>query len=300
MEYSRGIIGKNIAQKAKKGQSLPTAISGLTLYNRICVSQPATALYQPSICLVVQGAKRVMLGEDSYVYDANHYLITSVDIPTMVQIVQASEAKPCLGIVLQLDLREISQLMVDGNLPHPRAHQPERGMALGRVDLPLLDAFGRLVSLLDCPGDIPILAPVIKREIFYRLLTGEQGARLRQIASMGSQGHQISQAIDWLKNNYSKPLRVDDLAHRVYMGTSTFNHHFRAMTAKSPLQYQKWLRLNEARRLMLAERCDAASAAFQVGYESQSQFSREYGRLFGEPPLRDMAKLRQEANALAV
>jgi transcriptional regulator GlxA family with amidase domain len=168
-------------------------------------------------------------------------------------------------------------------------------MATGEITLPLLTAFQRLLALLDEPKDIPILAPIIQREILYRLLVSDQGARLRQIASAGSQGNQIAQAIDWLKGNYSKPLHIDDLAARVYMSPSTFHHHFRELTARSPLQYQKWLRLNEARRLMLTERLDATGAAIQVGYESPTQFSREYSRLFGAPPLRDINKLRQQA-----
>jgi AraC-like DNA-binding protein len=166
-------------------------------------------------------------------------------------------------------------------------------MATGEVTLPLLTAVQRLIELLADEKDIPILAPIIQREIIYRLLVGEQGTRLRQIASTGSQSHQIARAIDWLKANFTQSLRIDDLAAQASMSSSTFHHHFRSMTALSPLQFQKQLRLQEARRLMLAERLDAATAAFQVGYESPSQFSREYNRLFGSPPLRDIAKLRQ-------
>jgi AraC-like DNA-binding protein len=250
-------------------------------------------MYEPSICMVAQGAKRVLLGEDTYVYDAQHYLITSVHLPTIVQIIDASRKKPYLGLRLKLDPREISQLMVDSNLPPPRAQQSSRGMATGEVTLPLLTAVQRLIELLADEKDIPILAPIIQREIIYRLLVGEQGTRLRQIASTGSQSHQIARAIDWLKANFTQPLRVDDLAAQASMSSSTFHHHFRSMTALSPLQFQKQLRLQEAKRLMLTERMDAATAAFQVGYESPSQFSREYNRLFGSPPLRDIAKLRQ-------
>lgn len=216
-------------------------------------------------------------------------------LPTIVQIIKASREKPCLGLMLQLDQREISQLMVDSNLPPPRAQQSGRGMATGEVTLPLLSDVQRLVDLLDEQKDIPILAPIIQREIIYRLLVGDQGARLRQIASAGSQSYQIAGAIGWLKGNFTRPLRIDDLAAQVHMSTSTFHHHFRALTAMSPLQYQKWLRLSEARRLMLIERLDATTAAFQVGYDSPSQFSREYSRLFGVPPLRDITKLRQMA-----
>ena len=169
-------------------------------------------------------------------------------------------------------------------------------MATGEVTLSLLNAFQRLVDLLGDEKDIPILAPTIQREIVYRLLVGDQGARLRQIASTGSSSQQIAKAIDWLKSNFTQPLRVEDLAAKAGMSKSTFHHHFRSMTALSPLPFQKNLRLQEARRLMLTERLDAATSAFQVGYESPSQFSREYSRIFGAPPLRDMASLRQMAS----
>jgi AraC-like DNA-binding protein len=288
-------LGKSIARWTDKGDQLETAIPGLALWRRIEPTQPASGMYELSICLIAQGAKRVLLGDDTYVYDAHHFLITSVDLPTVWQIIEASREKPCLGLRLKLDQREISQLMVDSNLPLPRAQQSSRGMATGEVTLPLLTAFQRLIDLLAEPQDIPILAPIIQREISYRLLVGDQGARLRQMASAGSQSHQIARAIYWLKGNFTQPLRIDDLATQVNMSTSTFHHHFRALTAMSPLQYQKRLRLNEARRLMLTERLDATAAAFQVGYESPSQFSREYNRLFGAPPLRDINSLRQPA-----
>jgi len=286
-------LGKSIARWTDRGDQLVTAIPGLSLFQRDEPTQPESRMYEPRICLIAQGAKRVLLGDDTYVYDERHFLITSVNLPTVVQIIKASPEKPCLGIILKLDQREISQLMVDSNLPLSRPQQSSRGMATGEVTLPLLTAFQRLVDLLAEPKDIPILAPIIQREIFYRLLVGDQGARLRQIASAGSQSQQIARAIDWLKDNFTRPLRIDDLATQVNMSTSTFHHHFRTLTAMSPLQYQKWLRLNEARRMMLIENQDAATVAFQVGYESPSQFSREYSRLFGEPPLRDITNLRQ-------
>ena len=275
-EVARVALGKSLARLTEDGEQHTTAIPGLSLFRRIEPTEPVSGIYEPSVCLVAQGAKRVMLGEDTYVYDAHHYLITSVHLPTVVQIMEASRSKPYLGIRLMLDLREISQLMVDSNLPPPRVQQSSRGMATGEVTLPLLTAFQRLIDLLAEQQDIPILAPIIQREIIYRLLVGDQGERLRQIASAGSQSHQIARAIDWLKANFSRPLSIDDLAAQVRMSSSTFHHHFRSMTALSPLQFQKQLRLQEARRLMLSEHLDAATAAFQVGYESPSQFSREY------------------------
>jgi AraC-like DNA-binding protein len=288
-------LAKSIARWTGKGDQLETAIPGLALWRRGETTQPASGMYEPSICLTAQGAKRVVLGDDVYVYGTNHFLITSVDLPTVWQIIEASRERPCLGLVLKLDLREVSQMMVDSHLPPPRAQQSSRGMATGEVTLPLLGAFQRLIDLLAEPNDIAILAPIIQREILYRLLVSDQGARLRQMASTGSQSHQIARAIDWLKRNFTRSLRIDDLATQVNMSPSTFHHHFRTVTAMSPLQYQKWLRLNEARRLMLTEDSDAATAAFNVGYESPSQFSREYARLFGAPPLRDITNLRRMA-----
>jgi AraC-like DNA-binding protein len=295
MRVALEALGKSIARWTDKGDHPATAIPGLSLFRRDEPTQPASYMYEPSICLIAQGVKRVLLGDDTYVYDAHHFLITSVDLPTVVQIIKASPEKPYLGLILNLDQREMSQLMVDSNLPSPRAQPSSRGMAIGEVTLPLLTVFQRLIDLLAEPKDIPILAPIIHREIVYRLLVSDQGERLRQMASTGSQSQQIARAIDWLKSHFTEPLRIEDLATQVNMSTSTFHHHFRALTAMSPLQYQKWLRLNEARRLMLTERLDATTAAFQVGYESPSQFSREYSRSFGAPPLRDMTNLRTSA-----
>lgn len=290
-------LRKSIARCTENGEQHTTAIPGLSLFRREEPTEPITGMYEPSVCLVAQGAKRVLLGDDTFVYDAHHYLITSVNLPTIVQIIEARPERPYLGLRLKFDLSEISQMMVDSNLPKPRSQQSSRGMATGEVTLPLLTAIQRLIDLLADQQDIPILAPIIQREIIYRLLVGDQGERLRQIATAGSQSNQIARAIDWLKSNYSEPLSIDELAAKSSMSTSTFHHHFRSMTALSPLQFQKQLRLQEARRLMLAERMDAANAAFQVGYESPSQFNREYNRQFGAPPLRDITKLRQMSNA---
>jgi AraC-like DNA-binding protein len=295
MEGALDTLGKSIARWTGKRDRFNTTIPGLSLHRREEPSEPVSIMYEPLICVVAQGAKQVLLGDEAYVYDAQHFLITSVDLPTTVQVINASPQKPYLGLVLRLDQREMSQLMVDSKLPPPRPQQSSRGMATGEITLPLLTTFQRLIDLLDEPKDIPILASIIEREIFYRLLVSDQGARLRQIASAGSQSQQIARAIDWLKGNFTRPLRIEDLASQVNMSTSTFHHHFREVTAMSPLQYQKWLRLNEARRLLLAENQDATTAAFQVGYESPSQFSREYSRMFGAPPLRDITNLRQMA-----
>ena len=249
----------------------------------------------PSVCLIGQGRKRLFLGEEAYVYDAHRFLITSVDLPVVTQIIEASADRPYLGLTMELDLRVIAQLMLNDDRPTARASNDRLGVAVSVLSPPLLDAFGRLLDLLEHPGDIAALGPLVRQEICYRLLVGEQGPRLRQIASAGNHGFQIARAIDWLKDNFDKPLRIEDLASRVGLSTSAFHSHFRSTTAMSPLQFQKRMRLNEARRLMLTEQIDASRAAFKVGYESPSQFSREYSRQFGAPPMRDMKNLMQDS-----
>lgn len=276
---------------------METAIRGLFLFRRDETSGPEAVMYEPSICVLAQGSKRVFPGGDPFEYDCRHFLAASVNIPTIVEVVGASPDEPCLGVVIKIEREEVAELVLEGELPPPKSRATGIGISTGVVIPELLDAVCRLVSLLDEPADIPGLAPLVRREILYRLLTSEQGLRLRQIAIAGSRSHQIARAIDWLKTHFDAPLKVEDLAAQVNMSASSFHHHFRAMTARSPLQYQKWLRLNEARRLMLMEQLDAASAAFQVGYESRSQFSREYGRLFGVPPARDAMRLREASIA---
>ncbi len=278
-----------------EGEPFITAIPTLAFYRKTAPSEPTSCMYDPSVALIVQGSKRVLLGDDTYQYDACRFLVTSVDLPAIGEITEASPEKPFLALMMKIDQRVTTELMVEGRLPPPRGEPTGRGMGVGEAALPLLEAFQRLIGLLDQPDDIPVLAPLIQREILYRLLTSDQGPRLWQIASVGSQSHRIARAIDWLKAHSTEPLRVDELAASVQMSTSTFHHHFRALTAMSPLQFQKWLRLNEARRLMLTERLDASTAAFRVGYESPSQFGREYHRMFGAPPLRDITSLRQTA-----
>lgn len=293
MEVVLQTLAQAIARWTGESESVTTSIRGLSLHRHTAQTSPANALYDPSICVVAQGAKRVLFGDEDYIYDARSYLLTSVNIPTLYQVVTASPERPFLGLVLRLNMREVSQLIVDTNLPPLHTQQSGPGMVLGKTGLPLLTAIQRLVCLLDEPQDIPILAPIIQKEILYRLLVGDQGERLRRIAAVGSQGNQIARAVDWLQVNYREQLRIDDLARQVSMSASTFHYHFRRLTAKSPLQFQKWLRLNEARRLMLSEQLDAATASFEVGYESPSQFSREYSRLFGNSPARDISTLRE-------
>ena len=295
MDGALAALGTSIARWTDTSGLHVTAISGVSLSRRDAPTEPTSYMYEPSLCVIAQGGKRVLLGDDTYVLDVHHFLITAVALPTVTQILHASRAQPYLSLVWQLDQRAMAQLMVDSQLPPPRTQHSSRGMATGAVTVPLLSACQRLIDLLATPQDIPILAPFIQQEILYRLLVGEKGAWLRQIAAAGSQSHQIAQAIAWLTQHYTRPLRIEHLAAQAHMSPSTFHQRFRALTAMSPLQYQKWLRLNEARRLMLTERLDAATAAFEVGYESPSQFSREYRRVFGAPPLRDIASLRHMA-----
>ena len=290
----REALADLVARWTAKG-NLVTAIPGLSLVRREAPTKPMSCLYEASVVLVVQGRKRVMVGEEIHEPGPQHFLLTSVDLPVLSGVIEASSDQPYLALVLKLDQRATAEMLVDCSLPLPRGQQAGRGMILGEGTPPLFEAFHRLIALLDEPDNIPILAPLIQREILFRLVMSNQGARLRQIASVGSPGHQTARAINWLKANYAEPLRIDDLAARVQMSPSSFHHNFRSLTAMSPLQYQKWLRLSEARRLMLAEHLDATTAAFRVGYESPSQFSREYRRLFGTPPSRDIASLRQSA-----
>ncbi len=268
-------------------------ISGLSFFRLTRPSEPKTVVSEPSLCLIAQGSKRLLVGEENYVYNTDRYLLTSVHLPAVACVAEASEEKPYYGIRLLLDQRQLSQLIADSQLPPPHRQQPTRGIATASVTAPLLNAVLRLVELLDEESDIPILAPTIQKEIIYRLLVGEQGARLRQIATAGSLSNEVSRAIEWIKENYSAALDADDLAARARMSRSTFYQHFRSVTAMSPLQYQKLIRLQEARRLMLTEHLDAATAGHRVGYGSPSQFSREYSREFGTSPLRDVAGLRE-------
>ncbi|EGR0620407.1 AraC family transcriptional regulator [Vibrio parahaemolyticus] len=270
-----------------------TPISGLRFSRWTTPTPPTSYTHNPSICLIAQGRKRVLLGEESFIYDANHFLISSVDLPIIANIIEASEEQPYLGLIMELDLTEISQLIVDSELDFTQSKEAQKGIAVGELSESLLDAFVRLAELLDEGQNIKILAPIIKREIFYRLLMSEQGTRLHQIVTAGSHSHQIAKAIDWLKNNFVKPLSVGDLASYTGMSKSSFYTHFRSMTSMTPLQFQKKLRLSEARRLMLTENLDAMAATFKVGYESPSQFSREYSRLFGAPPSKDIKSLRE-------
>ena len=285
-------LARKIAVRMGTSENQATAIPGVTLHRRTAPTAPCCATYEPGITVMAQGRKRVDLGQSTFIYGESRYLLTAVDLPIVSQIMEASEAAPCLAMSLKLDMPVIRELVSKDEIPAMAAPSDLAGMVTGEATPEFLSACNRLLDLMDTPQDIPFLSGLIQREIVYRILQGPEGTRLRAIATLGDQSHRTAKAIAWIKSNYEKPLRVEDLARIAGMGQSTLHNHFRALTAMSPLQYQKQLRLQAARGRMLVDGLDAASAAFEVGYESASQFNREYRRLFGQPPMRDIRTLR--------
>ncbi|MDF5736194.1 MULTISPECIES: AraC family transcriptional regulator [unclassified Nostoc] len=270
-----------------------TAIEQLEFQRESSVSTTLQGVCEPILAILVQGKKEALLGEETYLYGAAQYLVVSVDLPLSAFIVEATLDQPYLGFKLNLDPRQLCDIITaQTSVIEGKKKNSVRGLFVSTVDTPLLDCAMRLTRLLDTPQDIPILAPMIISEIYYRLLMGEQGEAVRQIATSGSNMQRIAEVIKLIKGDFTKPMRVEELAGQANMSPSSFHHHFKSVTSMSPLQYQKQLRLLEARRLMLAENSDAANAAYQVGYESPSQFSREYSRMFGAPPVRDIERLR--------
>jgi AraC-like DNA-binding protein len=286
-------LASAVERQAAEDGAYDTAIPALRLSRFSAPSDLVALVYEPSLCLVAQGAKEVLLADETYRLDPAGSLLVSVDLPVAARVIEASAGRPYLAVRISLDPAVVGELLADG-MPAPPLGAPSRALALTPVGPALLDAVSRLVDLLDAPRDIVPLAPLVLREITYRVLARPQGVRLRQIASAGAPAQRVARAIRWLKDHFAEPLRIEWLAKHVGMSPSAFHLHFKSMTALSPLQYQKRLRLQEARRLMLGEGLDAAEAAFHVGYESPSQFSREYRRLFGAPPRRDVAALKVE------
>jgi AraC-like DNA-binding protein len=287
-------LARKIANRAVAEGDMQTEIPGLRLYRRSAISACASAAYEPSLVVFLQGQKRINVGKTTYICDGSNFLLTSVDLPVVSQVIAATPKEPILGLLLKLEMPAVREILSQQEF-HLRGESADaRGMAVGVTSLELLDACSRLVDLLNAPQDIPFLSSLIQREVIYRLLRSPQGKNLRAIATLGEQSHRTAKAVEWLRMNYAKPLRVEELATMARMGVSTLHHQFRTLTAMSPLQYQKQLRLHVARERMINEGLDAASAAFEVGYESASQFSREYSRFFGQPPMRDV-KARQYA-----
>ncbi|TBU72697.1 AraC family transcriptional regulator [Pseudomonas daroniae] len=276
-----------------------TPIPGVSLARSSMPTVPMPVVYEPTLCLIVQGRKRVMLGTTAYVYDAANYLVASVHLPVFGAVIEASEVAPYLCLVLNLDMATLSDLALRYPSADASDAAPAAGIVLNDTSPELLDAAARLASLLDKPGDIEALAPLVTREMLYRLLTGSGNGVIRQMAQADSRLNQIAKAIVWLRSHYSEPCRIEEIADIAGMSRSTFHAHFKAVTSLSPLEFRSQLRLQEARRLMVAEAVDAAGAGYRVGYESPSQFSRHYARMFGLPPAKDAGRLRRAAEMSA-
>lgn len=281
--------------RAVTGDGAAEPLKGLHLHRSSIPTEPLHGVSEPSLCVIAQGSKQVMLGDSLYRYDPAHYLLVTVELPVVGQVIEASTDRPYLSLRLELDPALVGSVMVEAAHLAPRNAGNVRALDVSRLDADLADAVVRLVRLIESPSEARVLRPLITREIVYRLLMGEQGARLRHLALLGGQTDRIAEAVERLRRNFNQPLRIEDLARELGMSVSGFHHHFKAVTAMSPLQFQKQLRLQEARRLLLGENLDAASAGFRVGYEDASQFSREYRRLFGQPPMRDVERLRETA-----
>ncbi len=293
---SRNELAERIA-RIVPGDGTADPLHGLLLRRASSPTEMGHGTSSPSFCVIAQGSKEIRLGDRHYRYDPAHYLVASSALPIATRVIEASAARPYLGFVLRLDPALVGSVMVETGNPTPRSDAAITAIDVSPLDVDLLDAVVRLVRLLDAPADARVLAPLIKREIIYRLLSGVQGDRVRHIASLGGETNRIAEAIARLRRDFDRPLRIEELARELGMSVSGFHHHFKAVTAMSPLQFQKQFRLQEARRLMLGEDVDAASAGFRVGYGDASHFNREYKRLFGAPPMRDVERLRGVAMA---
>ncbi|MGO4495705.1 AraC family transcriptional regulator N-terminal domain-containing protein [Paenibacillus sp. 2RAB27] len=285
-------LAKIINRHAKNEGVYNTAIPSLVFVRDSNGSVPRHGVYKPSFCIVVQGAKEVWLGEDCFKYNPADYLISSVHLPVIAKITEASPDVPYLGFILEFMANQILEILRDSEIRVGTKEHAKRGMFVSRMEPSLLDAVTRLARLLDNPKDIPILAPLFTKEILYKVLQGQHGGRLEQLAIEGSSAHQINEVIEHITNNFDKSFRIEELAEKASMSVSSLHRHFKEITAMSPVQFQKQLRLQEARRLLLTESADAGDVAFRVGYESPSQFSREYSRMFGYPPRQDLQRLK--------
>lgn len=273
-----------------------TAIPELKFWRFSTPTEPAQVLQQPAVYVVVQGRKQVTVGNETYIYDPSQYLAVSLELPAVGQVLEASPARPYLCITLTVDARELAALIVETGLPTPGDDHDGRGLYVSPLEPTLLELLLRLVRLLDTPRDIPVLAPLVLRELHYRLLQGEQHGRLAEIAIGDGRLRRVAKAIAWIKQHFTESLQIEELAKQVNMSPSALHTHFKAVAAMSPVQYQKRLRLQEARRRLLAGGTTAEAVAFEVGYASPSQFSREYVRLFGQPPRRDAERIREDVS----
>lgn len=286
-------LRNKIAWFIGSSEKLLTQIPDVMLVRRTAPSAPCSGTYLPGVIVVAQGSKRVNLGQTTFIYDHSRFLLTSIDLPIVSQVVKASKEQPLLAMAIKLQMPLVRELLSREEIRDHHGVSGGPAMVTGEITAELLDACCRLLDLLAHPDDIPFLSALLQREIIYRLLRGPEGARLKAIATSGDQSYRTARAISWIRDNYAKPVRVDNLAEIAGMGVSTLHHHFRVLTRMSPLQYQKQLRLQAARGRMLLDGVDASSVAFEVGYESVSQFNREYSRFFGQPPMRDVRALRE-------
>lgn len=287
-------LAQRIAGAAREDGTVEP-LPGVYLTRSSTQSEPLHAVSEPSVCVIAQGSKQLLLGDSLYRYDPAHYLLVTVDLPVVAQVLEASRERPYLSMRLELDPALVSSVLVEAGPLAARSGGDVRAIDVSPLDSKLLDAMVRLVHLIDDPGEVRVLRPLITREIVFRLLLGDQANRLRHLARLGSQTDRITEAVERLRQDFTQPLRIESLARELGMSVSAFHHHFKAVTTLSPLQFQKQLRLQEARRILLGEDLDAATAGYRVGYEDASQFSREYKRLFGQPPMRDVERLREVA-----
>lgn len=295
----RSELAQKIARFMDNEENRITDIPGVSLHRRTSPTPPCRTTYHPGVIVVAQGKKQVNLGRSSFIYDESHFLLTAVDLPIVSWVAEATEKAPCLVLSLKLEMSMVRELLSREEIHIAELRSDRPAMSISETTPEFLNACCRLLDLLDSPQDIPFLSSLIQREIIYRILQGPAGVRLRAVATLGGQSHRAAKAIAWIAANYAKPLRVEELAELVSMGVSTLHHHFRALTSMSPLQYQKQIRLQSARSLMLNNGLDSAGAAFAVGYESPTQFSREYSRFFGQPPMRDVRALRSSGSPIS-
>ncbi len=272
-------------------------MSGVFLRRSTAPTELVHGVAVPAFCVIAQGNKEIIIGEDRYRYDPAHYLLNTVELPALSHVIEASREKPYLSLRLNLDPVLVGSVMVEAEQTLPRSNAVTRAINVSPLDSGLLDATLRLIRLLDQPDEPRILSPMITREIVFRLLRGEQGGRLRNLVALGGSADRIARAVECIRSNFDQHLSIDNLARELGMSTSGLHHQFKAVTAMTPLQFQKQLRLQEARRLMLGEDIDVSNAGYRVGYDDAAHFNREYKRLFGMPPLRDVGRLRQEAGA---
>lgn len=294
-------LGQQIARFVR-ADGVVEALPGLNLSRRATPTELGHVVWPTSLCVIAQGSKEVLLGEECYHYDPAHYLIAAATLPVASRIIEASPEHPYLGLVLKLDPALVSSVMAEADFPTLHRQSSVKAINVSPLGTELLDAVVRLVRLIDTPKEARFLAPLIKREIIYRLLVGEQGSRLRYVTGVGGNSQRITEAIARLHQEFDQPLRMEEMASTLGMSVSSFHHHFKEVTSMSPLQFQKHLRLQEARRLMLGEHLDANHAGSRVGYDDTSHFNREYKSLFGVPPRRDVERLRTVAgqnNALS-